>query len=53
MAEAIARLPPLTDSAIPYDQHTGIIRKRARQQLERGEVATPHDDESWSVHGIR
>jgi hypothetical protein len=52
-ANAIGRLAPLTDSAIPHDLHTGIVRKRARQQLEGGKVATPHDDESWLVHGIR
>jgi hypothetical protein len=53
MAQAIGRLAPLTDSAIPDDLHTGIARKRASQQLESGKVAAPDDDESWFVHWIR
>ncbi len=41
-------LPP----SIPYDLHCGIVRKSAGQQLEGGELATPHDDESWVTHKI-
>ena len=41
----------LTDSAVPDDLDARIAGERARQELERGEVATAHDDKSgFSAH---
>lgn len=53
MAATIGRPAPLTHSPIPDDLYTGIAGEGAAQQLEGGELATPHDDESWFAHGIR
>ena len=50
LAGAIGRAAPLAHPAIPDYLHAWIIRECAGQQLERGEVATSHDDESWTVH---
>ncbi len=46
------RPPPFAYSAIPDDLDCGIAGKRARQQLEGGEMATSHDDELRLSHGV-
>ena len=47
---AACRPPTLGDAAIPDDLHLGVAGKGARQQLESGEMAAPHDDQFSVSH---
>lgn len=46
LAGTIGRPAPLPHPPVPDDLHGGIVGEGAAQQLEGGELATPHDDES-------
>ena len=41
------RLPPFADPTVPNYQDRGIVGKGAGQQLERGELTSPHHDELY------
>jgi hypothetical protein len=51
MVGNIGRLSTIPYATVPDDLDVRIIRKGAVQQLERGKVTTPHDDESLIAHG--